>query len=202
MSAFRLAKWSAALAIAASTVVAAQDPPTLQKLLETGQYDAVVERAAEGRGASPEDTYVAAMAYLKMGNNDGAAAELRRLQEQGDESWKRVGASGVAMLENNDGEAVNAGRQATEMAGDNPYTHYQLGMAAARANDFGTAAQAFERATQLRPGFAYAHYYAGQSFHKQRNLEKAMEHYRYFVELAPDSPDRAAVQGIMRTIRK
>ena len=37
---------------------------------------------------------------------------------------------------------------------------------------------------------------------QQRNLEKAMEHYRYFVELAPDSPDRAAVQGIMRTIRK
>jgi tetratricopeptide (TPR) repeat protein len=202
MSAFRLAKWSAALAIAASTVVAAQDPPTLQKLLETGQYDAVVERAAEGRGASPEDTYVAAMAYLKMGNNDGAAAELRRLQEQGDESWKRVGASGVAMLENNDGEAVNAGRQATEMAGDNPYAHYQLGMAAARANDFGTAAQAFERAAQLRPDFAYAHYYAGQSFHKERNLEKALEHYRYFVELAPDSPDKVAVQGIMRTLRK
>ncbi len=29
-----------------------------------------------------------------------------------------------------------------------------------------------------------------------------MEHYRYFVELAPESPDRAAVQGIMRTLRK
>ena len=49
MSAFRLAKWSAALACAASAVVAAQDPPSLQKLMESGQYDAVVERAAEGR---------------------------------------------------------------------------------------------------------------------------------------------------------
>ena len=202
MRAIRLAKWSALLAFAASTVAAAQDSPSLQKLMETGHYDAIVERAAEGRGASPEDTYLAAMAYLKMGNNGGAAAELRRLQDQGDESWKRVGASGVAMLENNDDEAVAAGRQATEMAGDNPYTHYQLGMAAARANDFGTAAQAFERAAELRPDFAYAHYYAGQSFHKQRHLEKAMEHYRYFVQLAPRSPDTVAVQGIMRTLRK
>jgi tetratricopeptide (TPR) repeat protein len=202
MSAFRLAQWSAAVALAASTVVSAQDAPPLQKLMETGQYDAIVERAAEGRSGSPEDIYVAAMAYLKLGNTDGAANELRRLQDQGDESWKRVGASGVAMLQNNDGEALAAGRQAAEMSGDNPYTHYQLGMAAARANDFGTAAQAFERATQLRPDFAYAHYYAGQSFHKERNLEKALEHYRYFVELAPDSPDRVAVQGIMRTLRK
>ena len=88
------------------------------------------------------------------------------------------------------------------MSGDNPYTHYQLGMAAARADDFGTAAQAFGRATQLRPDFAYAHYYAGQSYQKERNLEKAMEHYQYFVELAPESPDRAAVQAIMRTLRK
>ena len=200
MPAFRLAQWSVALLLAASTAVAAQD--SVQKLMETGQYDAIIARAAEGRSGSPEDIYAAAMAYLKLGNNDGATNELRRLQDQGDESWKRVGASGVAMLQNNDGEAVASGRQATEMSGDNPFTHYQLGMAAARANDFGTAAQAFERAAQLRPDFAYAHYYAGQSFHKERNLEKAMEHYRYFVELAPDSPDRVAVQGIMRTLRK
>jgi tetratricopeptide (TPR) repeat protein len=202
MSAFRLVKWSSALLVAASTVTYAQDQASPQKLLETGRYDAAVERAADGRGGSPEDTYVAALAYLKMGNNDGAAAELRRLQEQGDQAWQRVGASGVAMVEDNDGEAVNAGRQATEMSGDNPFTHYQLGMAAARANDFGTAAHAFERASELRPDFAYAHYYAGQSFQKERNMQKAAEHYQYFVQLAPDSPDRVAVQGILRTLRK
>jgi tetratricopeptide (TPR) repeat protein len=201
MPAFRLAKWSAAWAIVASTALAAQEQ-SLQKLLETGQYEAVVERAAEGRSGSPEDIYVASLAFQKAGNSDGAAAEFRRLQEQGDEAWKRIGASGVAMIENNDGEAISAARQATEMAGDNPYAQYQLGMAAAKANDFGTASQAFARATELKPDFAYAHYYAGQSFQKEHNLSRAADHYQYFLQLAPESPDRAAVQAIMRTLRK
>jgi tetratricopeptide (TPR) repeat protein len=193
----RLAKWSVAIIIAAaSTVAAAQE--SSQKLFESGNYGAVVERAASG---APEDIYLAAMAHLKAGNSDGATSELRRLQEQGDEAWKQVGASGVAMVAHNDGEAIAAGRRAAEAGGDNPYTHYQLGLAAAGASDFDTAAAAFERATQLKPDFAYAHYYAGQSFQKQRNISKAGEHYQYFLKLAPDSPDRAAIQAVMRSMR-
>ena len=120
----RLAKWSVAVAFAAaSTVAAAQE--SSQKLFESGNYGAVVERAASG---APEDIYLAAMAHLKAGNAGGANDELRRLQEQGDEAWKHVGASGAAMVAHNDGEAVAAGRRATEAGGDNPYAHYQLGM--------------------------------------------------------------------------
>ena len=109
---------------------------------------------------------------------------------------------GLTLLQNNDGEAVAAGRRATEASGDNPYAHYQLGLAAAGANDFDTASQEFVRATELKNDFAYAHYYAGQSLQKQRNLGKAAEHYQYFMQLAPDSPDRSAVQAIMRALRK
>jgi Flp pilus assembly protein TadD len=75
-------------------------------------------------------------------------------------------------------------------------------MAAAATNDFATAAQALGRATELKPDFAYAHFYAGQAYQKQRNLAKASEHYEYFAKLAPDSPDRAAVMAILRTLRK
>jgi tetratricopeptide (TPR) repeat protein len=193
----RLAKWSIAVVFAAASAVAAAQESS-QKLFESGNYGAVVDRAASG---APEDIYLAAMAHLKAGNSDGAAGELRRLQEQGDEGWKQVGASGVAMVTQNDGEAVAAGRRAAEAAGDNPYAHYQLGLAAAAAGDFDTAAPAFERATQIKPDFAYAHYYAGQSFQKQRNISKAGEHYQYFLKLAPDSPDRGAIEAIMRSMR-
>ena len=193
----RLAKWSLAVAFAAaSTVAAAQE--SSQKLFESGNYGAVVERAASG---APEDIYLAAMAQLKAGNADGANNELRRLQEQGDEAWKNVGVSGAAMVAHNDGEAVAAGRRAAEAGGEKPYAHYQLGIAAAGANDFDTAAGALERATQLKPDFAYAHYYAGQVYQKQRNVAKASEHYQYFLQLAPDSPDRTAIQAIMRSLR-
>jgi tetratricopeptide (TPR) repeat protein len=195
----RLQKWSAVLAIAAASTVAFAQEPSSQKLFESGQYGEVAARGASG---SPEDRYLAAMAHLKAGNTDASVGELSQLRDGGpDDAWKQIGASGVAMLQHNDGEAVEAGRRATEMAGENPYAHYQLGLAAAGANDFGLSAQEFERATELKPDFAYAHYYAGQAFHKQRNMAKAAEHYRRFLELAPDSPDRTAIQSIMRTLR-
>jgi cytochrome c-type biogenesis protein CcmH/NrfG len=140
---------------------------------------------------------------MKAENAGGATNEMNRLREQGsDDAWKQIGASGVAMLQQNYGEAVEAGRRATELAGDNPYAHYQLGLSAAGADDFGTAAQAFERATELKHDFAYAHYYAGQVHQKQRNVAKAVEHYQHFVQLAPESPDRSAIQAILRTLRK
>lgn len=199
MPAYRRLMWSLVAALALAGPAAAQDPST-QKLFESGNWGAVVERAGSG---SSEDIYLAGLAHLKAGNTDAAINEMNRLKDQGsDEGWKQIGASGAAMLQNNDGEAVAAGRRATEASGDNPYAHYQLGLAAAGANDFDTASQEFIRATELKNDFAYAHYYAGQSLQKQRNLGKAAEHYQYFMQLAPDSPDRSAVQAIMRALRK
>lgn len=204
MPAYRLFQWSVAAVLLASTstVAFAQEAPSLQKLYESGQYGAVVERAGEGRSGSPEDIYLAALAWLKQENPAAAAAEMRRLQEQGDPGWQQIGASGVANTEHNAAEAVAAGQRAVEQAGDNPYSHYQLGLAAAGAGDFETAAHAFARATELKPDFAYAHYYAGQSFQKQRALGRAADHYQYFLNLAPESPDRAPVVAILRTLRK
>lgn len=199
MTGFRLAKWSLAAVLATAVGVAAQEP--LHKLYEKGDYAAIAERAAEGRAGSPEDTYMAALAFMKTGNGGGATAEFQRLKD-GDGAWQAVGASGVAMLQNNDAEAVAEARKAAGMAGDNPYVQYQLGLAAAGANDFGTSSQAFARATELKPDLAYAHYYAGQAHQKVNNLAKAADHYNYFLRLAPESPDRMAVAAILRTMRK
>jgi tetratricopeptide (TPR) repeat protein len=195
----RLAKWSLALVlVAAPSLAGAQE--SSQTLFESGRWAAVAERAGSG---SPEDRYLGALAHLKADNSAAAIDEMSRLRDEGpDDAWKQIGASGAAMLQHNDGEAVEAGRRATELAGENPYAHYQLGLAAAGANDFGLSAQAFERATELKPDFAYAHYYAGQAFHKQREMSKAVGHYQHFVQLAPESPDRAAIQSILRTLRK
>lgn len=200
MPVLRLAKWSAVGLLALSVAASAQELST-QQLFDSGQYQALVDRAGEGRAGSPEDTYLAALAFLKMENGGASAGEYRRLQGQGG-AWEQVGASGVAMLENNHGEAVAAAQRAAEMAGDNPYIHYQLGLAAAGANDFGTSSQAFLRATEINPDFAYAHFYAGQAFQKLHNMAKAAEHYSYFIRLAPESPDRAAATALLRTLRK
>ena len=195
----RLLNWPAMLAVIAVSTVAFAQEPSSQKLFESGKYAEVAERANSG---SPEDRYLAAMAHISAQNIDAAGAEMTRLKDEGpDDAWKQIGASGVAMVQKNLPEAIEAARRATEMAGDNPYAHYQLGYAAALSNDFGLASQSMERAAELKPDFAYAHYWAGQMFQKQRNMSKAAEHYRRFLDLAPDAPDRAAVQSILRTLR-
>jgi tetratricopeptide (TPR) repeat protein len=196
----RRGKWSVALAFAlASTLLVAQEPST-QKLFEAGQYAAVTERANSG---SPEDRYLAAMSHIKLEQFDAAGAEMGRLRDEGpDETWKQVGASGAAMVARDFGAAVEAGRRATELAPENPFAHFQLGYAAALANDAGLGAQSMVRAAELAPDFAYAHYWAGQMFQRQRNLSRAVEHYQQFLQLAPESPDRATIQSILRTLRK
>ncbi|MCC7125209.1 MAG: hypothetical protein IT178_10205 [Acidobacteria bacterium] len=185
----------------AAAPLLAQDPPSVQQLFESGSFGAVAERAAEGRSGNPEEIYLAAFALQRSDNLGGAVAEMGRLREQDNEAWKAIGESGQALLENRNDEAVNAARRATELAGDNPFAHYQLGLAATAVNDFNTATQALSRSVELKPDFAYAHYYAGRAFQRQRNLGQASEHYQMFLKLAPESPDKAAVQAIMRTLR-
>lgn len=201
MSALRPAKWSAALLVLATAGVAAQDEP-LQKVLEKGAFEAVVQRAGEGRGGSPEDTYLAAMAMMKMNNTGGAQSEYQRLAEQGDEGWKLIGQSGAASTGGNHEEAVNTARRATEVAGGNPYAQYQLGVALLGAGDQNAAAEAFARAGEMKPDFAYAHYQAGLAFQKANNLGRAETELGYFVKLAPEAPERAAVLAVLRALRQ
>lgn len=201
MSAFRHVVWSFVLILVAAAGLAAQEPPSVQKMFESGAFQGVVERAAEGRSGNPEEIYLAAFALQRSGNLGGAVAEMQRLADQEDPGWKAIGESGRASFEGRHEEAVAAGRRATELAGDNSYAHYQLGVAAAGADDFGTAQAALARSIELRQDFAYAHYYAGRVYQRQRNLAQAAEHYEMFLRLAPESADRAAVQAIMRTLR-
>lgn len=202
MPTLRHAKWSAVLSVLLTAGLAAQDQEPLQKVLEKGQFDAVVQRAGEGRGGSPEDTYLAAMAMMKTGNGGGAQGEYQRLAEQGDEGWKLIGQSGAASTSGNHEEAVNTARRATEVAGDNPYAQYQLGLALQGAGDQHAAAEAFARAGEMKPDFAYAHYQAGLAFQKANNLGRAETELGYFVKLAPEAPERAAVLAILRALRQ
>jgi tetratricopeptide (TPR) repeat protein len=201
MPVLRHSLWSSVALLALTAGLAAQEPPSVQKMFESGAFQGVVERAAEGRSGNPEEIYLAAFALQRSDNLAGAVAEMQRLAEQPDEAWKAIGESGRANFEGRHEEAVAAARRATELAGDNSYAHYQLGVAAAGADDFGTAQAALARSIELRQDFAYAHYYAGRVYQRQRNLAQAAEHYQMFLRLAPDSADRAAVQAIMRTLR-
>jgi tetratricopeptide (TPR) repeat protein len=185
--------------LAVAAVAASDDQrPQVQKLFQAGSYEEAV-KAAEG--GDPASIYLAAQAQMRMEQGDRANAEFGKLAASGDPAWQAIGESGQALVANDAARAVEVARRATAAAGDNPFAHYQLGLAASKAGDFATASGALSRAAELKPDLAYAHYYAGLAYQRQRQLPKAAQHFDAFLKLAPDAPERSAVQQIMRTLK-
>jgi tetratricopeptide (TPR) repeat protein len=185
------------LAVAAASADAAEQSAQVQKLFQSGSYDEAVQAA---QGGDPASIYLAGQSLMRLEQGDRASAEFGKLAAAGG-AWQLIGESGQAMAANDAARAVDTGRRAVAADGNNPFAHYQLGLAASKAGDFATASSAFDRAADLKSDFAYAHYYAGLAFQRQRQLPKAAQHFDAFLKLAPDAPERSAVQQIMRTLK-
>lgn len=179
-------------------VSAAEQKPEVQRLFQAGDYEQAVEAARDG---DPASTYLAAQSLLRLDRTEQAVAEFARLRASDRPAWRLVGESGEALAANDAGRAVDLARRATEADGDSPFASYQLGLAASKASDWGTATSAFSRAVELKPDFAYAHYYAALASQRQRQLPKAAQHFEAFLRLAPEAPERQAVQAIMRSLK-
>lgn len=195
---------AATAAAVALTVPSASAQESAQQLLERGAFAETVQRVETERQAGnndPSSTYLAGQALLKLGRSQDARTEFSRLADGDDEAWKAVGQSSIALVDNNMDEAVNEGRRARDINGEMGFAHYQLGLALLRQNNFGEALQVLDRAADLMPGFAYAHYNAGIAAQRAKQLEPMAEHFRRFLQLAPDAPERRTVQLALNSLR-
>ena len=172
--------------------------PEVQRLFQSGAYDEAVQAS---QGGDPASIYLAAQAMMKADQAGQAREQFARLSATNQPAWQLVAQSGEALISGDAGRAVTLARQATEAAGDNPFAFYQLGLASSKAGDWGGAGDAFTRTIELKPDFAYAHYYAALTHQRQRQLPRAAAHFDAFLRLAPDAPERQAVQAIMRTLK-
>ena len=182
-----------------ATSALAGQRPEVQRLFQSGAYDEAVQAAAQS--ADPASIYVAAQAMVKADQSDRAREQFSRLRANDNPAWQLIAQSGEALVSGDSGRGVALARQAVELGADNPFAYYQLGLAAIKANDWATATSALSRAGDLKPDFAYSHYYAALSYQRARQLPKAAEHFDAFLRLAPDAPERQAVQAIMRTLK-
>ena len=197
-SSLALSAGAVLLLLAAAPAARAQQA-SVQALFERGALDEAIQRAESDR--TPESAYLAAQAFAKQDNNDGARGQYARLRETDAADWKAIGESGDALVGGDlDGARVAAAR-AIAANGDNPYAHYQAGLIANRQSRFQDAAAAFGRATEIKPDLAYAHYYAGIASQRIKQMGQMSEHLETFIRLAPDAPERGTVQAILRTLR-
>jgi tetratricopeptide (TPR) repeat protein len=180
---------------------AAQEETSVRKLYETGRFEEVAAAGAN-EGSPQDERYLAAQSLLRLERTDEARAQFTAMmsEDEGD-PWRAIGESGLAMIARDHEAAAAAARRATELAPDLFYAHYQLGRAEAERGQHAVAAEAFERACVIDPSFAYAHYHAGMSYNRLRRPDRMAEHFRIFVRLAPEAPERQAVETILRGMR-
>jgi tetratricopeptide (TPR) repeat protein len=192
----RFALTLAAASVAAAVGINAQDDT--RKLFESGQFQKVVEQTPDD--APAEAQYLKGLAQLRLGQNDGAKAAFGRLPGGGD-AWRSVGDSAVALIDGNQDGALEAARAAVAADASLPAAHYQLGLALEARGDNPAAAEAFAKAAEANPQMAYAHYNAGMNYYKAKRIDRMAVYFENFLKLAPNAPEKPAVESIMRTVR-
>jgi tetratricopeptide (TPR) repeat protein len=202
MNAATLLLAGSTVAFAAAGLAAGQQ--SAQSLLERGAFAEAAQRVQQERDAGNNDpaaAFLAGQAFLRMDQNQQAREEFARLSNGGDEAWKAVGQSAIALIDGAMDEAVNEATRARDINGELGFASYQLGLVQLRRSDWDGAAQALDRATQLMPEFAYAFYNAGVAHQRARRFPEMAERFRRFMELAPDAPERKMVQTALNSLR-
>ena len=115
--------------------------------------------------------------------------------------WASVGQSAVALVDGNQDAALTAARTAVARNPDLAEAQYQLGLVQEARGDSPAAAEAFAQAARANPRMAYAHYNAGMNFYKVKRIDQLAVYFENFLKLAPNAPERPAVESIMRTLR-
>jgi tetratricopeptide (TPR) repeat protein len=195
----------AVLAITSAAVrVPGQEPANPQALFEAGKYEeAIGAISAQPGGPGPESLYLAGQSCVRLNRQDEARAQFARLSQGVDPPtpWSLVGESATALVNGNHPEAVDKASRAVALAPDQFHPNYQLGLAQSAVEQWEPAAAAFEKAATINGSFAYAHYYAGLAYSRLRQIDRMATHLEYFLKLAPNAPERAAVEAMMRSLR-
>jgi uncharacterized protein HemY len=146
--------------------------------------------------------FLGALSAQKLDATDRANALLDQLvQRPANDAWHLVGQSAKQLLAGDDAAALNSANAATAADANLPEASYALGLVLFKRQDWGGAAAAFDKASMLQPSFAHASYYAGLSHYRANRPDLMAARFERFLKLAPDAPERAEVQQIMRTIR-
>ena len=175
---------------------------TPQQLFESGRYQDAINKIQARPDAPPDQIYLRVLAHKKLNQNDQAKDVLGTLAAQDEGSaWHEIGKSGIALIDNDLPAAETAAKKGVDHDGELAEASYQLGLVESARNNQQQAADAFARAAELKPQFAYAHYEAGMAFYKIKRVDKMAVYFENFLKLAPNAPEKAAVQSIMKTVR-
>lgn len=181
-----------------------QTAPGARQLFESGRYPDVVTliQTTPADQRAPDQLFLLAQSQLKLDRAADAQATLTPLVNRpADDPWRLIAESAVAQIAGDVPGAIDRATKAAALAPTSFHAQYQLGLALSAKPDPAAAAAAFELAAGIDPQFAYAHYYAGLSYYNAKRIDRMTTHFESFVKLAPNAPERPAVESILRSVR-
>jgi tetratricopeptide (TPR) repeat protein len=187
------------LAIAGGQAVFGQGVSDVRRMYDSGQYQQVI--AAASGNPDPRLTFLRAQSYQKLSQINEARDAYTQLSSRPG-AWGDIGRSALGLLATNSAAAIEAATQGVAHDPALPEAYYTQGLAFSANQDFSNAATAFQKASDLDPNWAYAHYYAGLAYSKVKRIDLTAQHFQAFLRLAPQAPERAEVQSIMRTLNR
>ena len=180
---------------------APQPEMSAQELFEAGRFQDALARASAGAPAAtpPRDVFFAAQAAVRLGRIDVAQELFGRLAGV-DQAWQATARLATALAAG-DADALAAARAQAEQYPAHAYAQYELGLAHLSRDAFADAAQALDRSVAANARLAHAYYYAGLACQRLDRADLMAIRFEAFLRLAPQAPERAEVQSVMRTIR-
>jgi Tfp pilus assembly protein PilF len=79
---------------------------------------------------------------------------------------------------------------------------YDSGVEQLARKEYAAAAQTLERCIEMDPTRAYAYYHVALAYQEMQRIDLMVARLETFVRLAPDAPERPAVEAMLRTVRK
>jgi tetratricopeptide (TPR) repeat protein len=191
----------AAFIVAFAQMTFAQSLDEARKSYDTGAYQKVIDAA--GNSSEPRLIYLVAQSQQKLRKPDDARRTYQKLSSRPDtDAWHFIGQSALDLLATNPDSAVTNANKAVTLGPSIAEAQYQRGLALSTKQQMADAAEAFQKASELDPAWSYPHYYAGIAYSKVKRADLTSTHFQAFLKLAPQAPERAEVQSILRTLGK
>lgn len=175
---------------------------TIQTLYESGEDREVVSRFRNSvaDSSTPTARWFAAQSQLRLGLRNDAISDLTVLsQSDGDPALRVAAQLAIGRLTNDEPMVIRAQADAGAFP-DNLFVQYELGLSYAVRNDFASAARMFDGCIDTAPSFAYAYYRSGLAYQHLDRADLMANRFDRFLRLAPNAPERAEVESVLRTI--
>ena len=166
---------------------------------ERGEYDEAVAKFQAAIELEPDDAGThrnLGTAYLEQGKYEEAAAAYEKAIELDPDFGEAYGdLAGAYVNLGRLSEAIAAGEKAIELAPDYAMAYNNLGFAYYTQGMLDEAIAEYQEAIRINPDLALPHKNLGLAYRSQGRVDEAIVEFEAYLQLiAPDAPDRAAVE--------